>query len=296
MTDTYAPTADDYLTALAPLDLPAGWETTVTVSTRRNVAVDIDEHAHLRITVPYFIPPADLARTIRRNLMWIHRKVREQAPYVPAHPVKEMVGGEGFPLFGTSHMLRIEGPGEQPFNVAEPLNLTPADPIRAARFGTWSGSSRGLYVLRGHATADTIIGWYTRTGQEWLSSRYDAVRRRMGVIDPCPIPTARVGNLKAREWGRYDRRTDTITLHWALFALDRELCEFVLTRELAKAAAAYGALSAGRKPTAAQLKKDAAARTARAVYNSADVARRLRRDGATAWLGATTPETMKGTA
>lgn len=254
--------AAPYAEALADLaDLPAEWATTVQVSAkRRTLGLTVDEHAHLTITVPAGTDPGWVARQVRKSKQWVYRKVREQAPYIPAHPVKELVGGESFPLLGRPHRLRIVPDGP-------PLRCD-----ETTRLSSWSGSPIREIHLRADHTHDPrpLIEWYAERGAAHLNGTHPqslaAWCNRWGITDP---PRLVVSTLppNTRFWGRYSARTNTLKIDWALFQLDRDLVEFVMLRELLKTP---------------EMKAQFVPPT---IAEAAQRADRLRRDGARAWIG-----------
>lgn len=260
--------AEAFLAELQTLDLPAEWCTQVVVSERRNtVALRVDEYAHLVVTVPAGADPGAVLRAVRRQTMWVCRQVRQRQPYVPDHPVKELVSGEGFRLFGLPHRLRVVDGGP-------PLLCD-----ETTRLSTWSGSPiREIHLRRDHADGpDALIGWFSGQGREWMADATGArslVRwcRRLGV-EP---PTFEVATLKPRQWAVHRKARRTLTAHWALFQLDPAEIEFALMRELVKTVA----------PTAAE----ARTRVAGLFCDHITRADRLAKEGRRVWLGDVQPE------
>lgn len=218
MTDLVAECA----AALDDLDLPDAWQTRVRVNPRRTrIGLDVDEYAHLTVTVPPDATPAEVVRAVRRNELWVHRRVRHRAPYVPDHPVKDLVNGEGFPLLGRPHRLRIVEDG--------PL-ITETSPPTFSKYRT-----REVHVRRNALCAGPFITWYSRHGHAFMNDD-DSSRsplwwcRNKGIR----APELEVTTLKPRQWALYKPARHALAVHWALFQLDPDDVEYAIVRELAK--------------------------------------------------------------
>lgn len=260
------PAPDAEITAaLRALDFPAEWEIAAYRSGRaKNLALKVDEHVHVTVTVPAGMTGERAVYHVRCKKMWLYRQARLLGPYIPDHPVKELVGGESFPLFGRNCRLRLVDDG--------PVLLCD----ETTRVSGWTkGYTQEIHLRRDqahHHGAAHLKQWYTDEGHKRLAGDYPGSLNywvnRLGLVEH---PKLVITELKPRQWGRFSTRTETLTLHWALFQLDRSLVEYVMVRELVKAVA--------------DTPRYAAYKLRVPMCDHAERAERLRKEGCRAWLG-----------
>ncbi len=258
-------TVDTIRGALAPV-IPAGWDWRVDIRPRRKlIGVTVESGGAVVFTVPPGSDPDRVARFARANLTTIAGYLNKARARPPEHPVKDLVGGEGFKLLGTNHRLRL---------VDDPA----APPIVAGLAPSWSGKSWWLLLRRDHATADTIIGWYRQQGQAFCDQHMPNIASRMGVAGDLTWQVRPFDPRTPRTWATYLAGPHTVRLHWALFQLDREFVRYTLAHE-----AAHAALR-GRR--VAPHGREWSTLVDRLHPGHEDLRRRYAADGARVWLGA----------
>ncbi|MFC9973519.1 YgjP-like metallopeptidase domain-containing protein [Spirillospora sp. NPDC127200] len=145
-------------------------------------------------------------------------KRRKPRPKKPAPPPPEgravsLVSGAGFAVFGRPHRLRIDHDPTAP-----PIALEP-------------GPS-GYLRLRADQDEHTIIDWYRALLTADLA-RSRMVRELMQRLQV--EPRVVVAELAPGTWCRYDGRSQTVTLHWALAQYDRVIAYYGLVHALVHA-------------------------------------------------------------
>lgn len=218
--------------ALASATLPAWLDITTRESTRRKtVGMTVEPSGIVTLAVPAGADPARVVAIVRRNLTSLARAVDHAREHGPAYPTKELVSGEGFELFGTSHRLNLRDTHEPPIE------------IRRLPVGD-HGSMGTLPYLCAHPGVDAraLVGWYRREGARWTTETLPAYAGRMGVPPETTVTITRLTARRAVKWGEFKPSNlvrgghGEITLHWALFQTSRALVEYVLIHELAHAA------------------------------------------------------------
>ncbi|WP_327309788.1 DUF45 domain-containing protein (plasmid) [Streptomyces sp. NBC_01298] len=157
--------------------------------------------------------PADLViAALTKNRERIGAMLLKARRYVPDHPVKELVGGEGFLWLGRSARLRIVDNAEVP--VSRQAHL-------------WMLLSRDAVPLGGKP----LIDWYIHEGGAWINQPDEAPYwwRMMGADRP--MPAVVVTDIGRRRWGVHDGATDRIRLAWQTFQLPTQLVRHVLIHE-----------------------------------------------------------------
>lgn len=253
--------------ALQALDLPPEWEITAQRSDRaNNLSLKVDEYVHVTVTVPAHMSVKRAVGKVRSKQMWLYRQARLLKPYIPDHPIKELVGGQSFPLLGRNCRLRLVDDPDGPVLLCD----------ETTRVSGWTkGYTQEIHLRRDqahHHGAAWLKQWYSDEGRQHLSGDHPRSLNywvnRLGLVE---TPKLIITQLKPRQWGRFSTRTETLTLDWALFQLDRPLVEYVMVRELVK--------------EVADTSRDAAFKLGATMCDHAHRAEQLRKDGARAWLG-----------
>ncbi|RKR92695.1 hypothetical protein BDK92_7173 [Micromonospora pisi] len=222
--------AAPYVTALTAAALPDWLRWRVEIRPRRrSLGIITEPGGQVVIAIPPGVDPQRVVAVVQASLAQLRRHVRDSEESALRRPVKELVNGEGFPLLGANHRLRLVGDADMPI-VGEPGP------------STWSGvRTRQLTLRRDAASAATIVGWYQAQGQAFADRYAPEMAARLGVADGL---TVRVRGYRPGQgvasWGTYRPRTHSISLHWSLFQLPREMPEAVLAHEVAHAARPSG--------------------------------------------------------
>ncbi|KAB8183260.1 DUF45 domain-containing protein [Nonomuraea phyllanthi] len=184
-----------------------GVDCRIEISARsRAVAISVAPGGLVTVRVPEQISPQNLVEIVQRRMRWLARSVADQTLLTPDHPVKQMVGGESYAVFGHNHRLLPVEWSKHPVVVrGRQLEVVQATP---------------------DTMAATLIHWYQARGQDWLGRQAPQLAHRLGV----PLPKINVGDLRA-QWGRC-HAGELIQFHWALFQLPVRLIELVLAHEL----------------------------------------------------------------
>lgn len=230
----------------------------VRISKRRTGTgrITIEPDTSVVITVPERCDPAEVARLVKSRTDTIIATVLKARQSAPDHPAKELISGEGFDLLGRPYRLRV----------ADNFG-----PVRIDRVTTPNGSFPFLFLDRSDAaTATALIDWYTRQGDTWIgehapawTSRLSATGLKFTIEDLGERPAA------------FRPASRTVALHWALFALDRDVVEFTLVRHAARLRNGQVATPAAADASVESLIPDWRSRV-----------ERLRAQWRTAWTGA----------
>ncbi|MFE4309154.1 YgjP-like metallopeptidase domain-containing protein [Streptomyces sp. NPDC056891] len=175
----------------------------------------------ITVHVPTGIPAQQVVALLTKNRERIAAMLLRSRRYVPDHPVRKLVGGEGFLWLGRSARLRIVDNAEVP----------------VARQGhSWMLLSRDARSQGGKP----LIDWYIREGQAWIN-QFDEAQywwRRLGTDRP--LPAIHVTNIGRTRWGAYDGATNTVRLAWQTFQLPPQLVRHVLVHEFIHATGVTG--------------------------------------------------------
>jgi predicted metal-dependent hydrolase len=255
-------TTSDYTAAITALGLPAIVRLDVAEMSprRKSVAMSVDLYGCITVAVPSGADPVEVAQAVHRRRMTLIRWAQQHEQYAPAHPVKELVCGEGFRWLGSNHRLRLVDEHDVPigFDVAH-------------RHQSW------LLLRKDHATPETIIAWYQGMGTAYATSEVQRWIARCGITT---APAVEVTDLGPRRWSEYRRRT--VRLHWAAFQMNREIIRYLVMRELTQShnkGLAYGPLWRRRMDVR--------------MGDWRDVERQLASAGARVWLGETVHDQSK---
>jgi hypothetical protein len=203
---------DDALTA-ANLSKHIVWRTQ-TSAKRRTLGITVEPDATVTITAPEGADPQQVARAVCAKTMSIIRAVVLAQETAPDHPVKHLIGGEGFPILGRNYRLRLVEDG----------------PVRIEYVFTPNGGFPFLSLARNDARdAKALIAWYTRRGEEWLGTHSPSWLDRLGAHGV----RFTVEDLSERP-GVFRPASRMVVLHWALFQLDRDLVELTMVRHAAR--------------------------------------------------------------
>ncbi|MFE5037074.1 YgjP-like metallopeptidase domain-containing protein [Streptomyces sp. NPDC056683] len=220
MTVTAGPLADQIKTALEEAGLLTAYTVHVRVSARRRssvgAAVEPGGKA-VTIAAPASVQPADVVASVRRMHDRIIKGLVQAQKFAPAHPVKELVNGEGFEWLGRSARLRvIDGHGT-------------VERVQDGH-GWWMHADRAALERHG---GRPIVDWYCREGTAWLEREAPAWWSRMQYGRP--MPALRVADIGRKRWGVYAHGPHQVTLAWQALQVPRPMATYVLVHELAHA-------------------------------------------------------------
>lgn len=213
--------------------LPTWLDITVKISTRRRtLGATVEPTGTVTLAVPDGTDPARVVTFVRGNLVSLARAVDHAREHGPAYAVKELVTGEGFRLLGTSYRLAIVDTPE-----------TPDVEIRRLPVGDHGsmGTLPFLCARPAQLTAKALVEWYRGEAARWTTETLTAYMGRMGVPPETTVTVTRLTTRRVVKWGEFTPPNlarsgrGEITLHWALWQLDRALVEYVLVHELAHA-------------------------------------------------------------
>ncbi|MFB7836171.1 YgjP-like metallopeptidase domain-containing protein [Streptomyces sp. NPDC056056] len=210
-------------TAIADAPTLAEYVHEVKVSVRRKTLAMTMKPGDPGITVhvPTGIPAERVVALLIKNRGRMAAMLLKARRYVPDHPVKELVGGEGFLWLGRSARLRIVDNAEVP----------------VARQGhSWMLLSRDARSRGGKP----LIDWYISEGDAWINQPNEAEYwwRRLGTGRP--MPAVRVANMGRTRWGAHDGATNTVRLAWQTFQFPPQLVRHVLVHEFIHAMGVTG--------------------------------------------------------
>jgi predicted metal-dependent hydrolase len=171
----------------------------------------------IALAIPEDATADEIVRLVKRNRDRLGALLGRANECPPDHPVKELIGGEGFEWLGRSGRLRlVDNPG----------------PVRRVNdsHGAWMELPRTVAARR---DPKPLIDWYIRAGTEYVTRETTYWWQRMAPRQT--PPTVRVANIGRTRWGKYEHDTHTVTLAWQTFQLSRSLVDHVLVRELAHA-------------------------------------------------------------
>ncbi|MGW2223811.1 YgjP-like metallopeptidase domain-containing protein [Streptomyces formicae] len=214
----------------------------------------------ITLQVPTDTTPAEVLRLLSENRDRIGAMLVKAKRYVPDHPVKTFVNGEGFLWLGRSARLCL-------------LDNPDVMLRRASGYGTgyWFEMDRTA-IPRG---AKTFIDWYSREGTAWLQTEAQQLWSRVAPFRP--MPTVRAANIGRTRWGKHDGRDgrDDVTIAWQTFQLPPSLVRHVLAHELTHAARPGGAVHGPEFWRAFE----------RTEIGARQTARRLDEEGRHVWMG-----------
>lgn len=246
-------TLDDALTA-ADLSKHIVWRAQ-TSTRRKTLGITVNPDATVTITAPEGADPQRVARAVKSRSETILRGVFKAHETAPDHDVKELIGGEGFPVLGRNYRLRLVDDG----------------PVRIEYVFTPNGGFPFLFLAREDADgAAALIAWYTTQGEQWLARHAPQWVERLGAHG-VRFTVEDLGERPAV----FRPASRTVALHWALFQLDRGVVEFVMVRHAAR-------FAHGQPQTVGRADEIAASR----IVEWHRRAGQLRRDWRTVWTGA----------
>jgi predicted metal-dependent hydrolase len=219
VTTATAPLADQIRAALEDAGLLTAYAVNVRVSTRRRTLGATIEPGGKAVTiaVPAGAQPDDVTAGVRRMHDRIIGGLVDAQKFAPAHPVKDLVNGEGFEWLGRSARLRvIDGHG----------------PVQRVRdgFGWWMHADRDDLARHG---GRPVVDWYCREGTAWLEEQAPAWWSRMGYMRP--MPALRVADIGRKRWGVYHHTPHRVTVAWQALQFEPRMATYVLVHELAHA-------------------------------------------------------------
>ncbi|MFE8941171.1 YgjP-like metallopeptidase domain-containing protein [Streptomyces sp. NPDC007872] len=166
----------------------------------------------ITVHVPAGIPAERVVVLLTKNRERIATMLMKSRQYVPDHPVKELVGGEGFLWLGRSARLRIMDNAQVP----------------VARQGrSWLLLSRDARARGGKP----LIDWYIREADAWINQPNEAEYWWRRLRTGRPMPAVRVANIGRTRWGAHDAATNTVRLAWQTFQFPPQLVRHVLVHE-----------------------------------------------------------------
>ncbi|MFI6290073.1 YgjP-like metallopeptidase domain-containing protein [Nonomuraea sp. NPDC050790] len=221
---TIRPFADSGCCHLAALDrVCSSWTWNVVADPRRTtIRFTVERDASVTVAIPLGASASHVARQAALRVLQIARCVRRAREMAPDHPVKQLVGGEGFRWLSRSHRLRLvdEGP---------PVRLEP-------------GPAGWLRLRRELAhDAAALIAWYTAQTLDYVQAEGANWTGRLGL----PPATYRVEELGEERTKLRLGRSPVLTVHWAVTQLCPTRISYVLMRELCH-------ITAGRRLRAAE--------------------------------------------
>lgn len=228
MSRTY--TADEFASVLRSISTPLPMQWTVKPSARRkSFEAVVGPGGIVEFRVPATMRPAQFVILVSKHRGAIITAATQKAATGVHVPRKDLVNGEGFPLFGTNHRLRLVDDGP-------PIVAGPGP-------STWSGiRTWQLTMRRDVASAETVIGWYRAELAAWLDKTIPPLMSRHGVAAGLTWkvrPYRR--DVNTRTWGTYHRATHRIFIEWHVAQFPRVLAEHVVKHELAHATRPGGA-------------------------------------------------------
>lgn len=235
-----------------------------TSAKRKTLGITVNPDATVTITAPEGADPQQVARVVRAKTMSIVRAVILARETAPAHPAKELISGEGFPILGRSYRLRVADDG----------------PVRIEYVFTPNGGFPFLFLARDQARDNAaLVAWYAAQGETWLTQHAPAWLDRLGAHGV----RFTVKDLGEKP-GAFRPAARTVALHWALFQLDRDLVELTMVRHAAR-------FARGRIQTAARADEITASR----IVDWQRRVDRLRQDWRTVWTGAVNSTAVEST-
>jgi predicted metal-dependent hydrolase len=251
-----------------------GYIATIKISTRRKtLGMSIAPgETGVTVTAPAHWTAEQAVEVLADNRYRIAKSlVRISHAVKPEHPVKELVAGEGFLLFGASNRLRLVD------NPTVPVRHTD-DHGKTVEPGTW----RGRWIEYDRAArplgARPLVDWYITEGDA-LAARHAAPIWLRITGGRRPMPTIRTADIGRRRWGSYhpgpNPDGDVIRLAWQLFQLPHRFALHILTHELVHAS------RPGGKPHGPQFWRA----FERAEIGAKQTANEIDKAAATAWMG-----------
>lgn len=223
-------TAEELTAAFAATSPPA-WLHTWSVKVHKRRANFIRAEARAGGAVVFMVPsgvkPESFAKHATDMLTGLQPKVARQEQRRDAS-LRELKGGENFPLFGRPYRLKLvhDGPAVE-------LRRCQLGQKRPGQVNGSMGSDLFVCVRRDAATARNIIDWYTAKGSEYAHDFMTEMARRAGIT--APALSIRSDRGVSGRWGHYAVGAHEIRLHWTLFQLPRSLVEYVIAHEVAHA-------------------------------------------------------------
>jgi len=174
---------------------------------RRSVQITVDRGGELLLSAPEVCSTRSMEAFVREKRFWIYTKLAEKQCLPPSAPMKQYVGGEGFPYLGRSYRLLLVDHQEVPVKLE-------AGRFKMARNAAGDG--------RAH-----MVRWYTAHAQSWLTSRVGRYERRLGV-EPASVNVQDLGY----RWGSCGKG-GRLYFHWRAILLPPAAVEYVVVHELA---------------------------------------------------------------
>jgi predicted metal-dependent hydrolase len=173
---------------------------------RRGVGLKVDESG-LTVSAPVTMPLSRVEAYVRESERWVCRKITEWR----GRQIPDVSFGEGSPLpyLGESLVLRVEPAAR---NHAELVGIELLAGVRQ--------DSEDI-VKR------TVVTWYKRMAQAYLSQRMMALSLAAGIAPPRFLLSSAMGR-----WGSCNSRRE-VRLAWRLMKAPRELIDYVVCHELA---------------------------------------------------------------
>jgi predicted metal-dependent hydrolase len=173
---------------------------------RRTFELMVDRNGAVRIYAPHEARSDELARWVKRKLLWLHGKLAAKTDLSSKAGHPEFVSGETFSYLGRSYRLQVLQEQETPLK------------FDGARF-----------LLRRDSRPDAIEHfrrWYRQVGTAWLQSRVKLLGSRVGTA-PAEIKVRDLGF----RWASCSR-TGAVSFHWKLLQLPVQLVDYIIIHEL----------------------------------------------------------------
>jgi predicted metal-dependent hydrolase len=173
---------------------------------RRTLELMVDRDGAVKIYAPQGARSDELARWVRRKLLWLHGKLAAKTDLSSKAGHPEFVSGETFSYLGRSYRLQVLHEQEAPLK------------FDGARF-----------LLRRDSRPDALEHfrrWYRQVGTTWLQGRVMLLASRVGTM-PAEIKVRDLGF----RWASCSR-TGAITFHWKLLQLPVQLVDYIIIHEL----------------------------------------------------------------
>ncbi|MFG1857544.1 YgjP-like metallopeptidase domain-containing protein [Actinomadura geliboluensis] len=261
------------LDALRCRGLTGEWHVKATRRDQQGVTLHVDDYGTAILSVPEASDApgreavADRAsRLAAGKAAWVGRQRTLRRTHLPEHPVKHLVGGESFLVFGRPHRLR-RGP-------------IPAGDGAPAALGEGPNGFLHLAEANDDAAVAALVGWYASHLTAAVDDRVvKPLRGRIGVTGPLRFLAADLG---PRRWSRFTPNRGgsdaggLITLHWAAAQLNWPVLRHIITHAMVHASRPNGAKHGrGFRDLLDQATS----------YTTGEQERRLADEGRRVWLG-----------
>lgn len=174
---------------------------------RKSLRVTVDRDGSLRLTAPRDATQSEIEETVRKKLLWIHKKLAEKRLLDTEPQEKRFVSGEGFCYLGRSYRLLLVEDED-----VSSLRLT-----------------EGRFKLRRDALPQAtshFVGWYTAHAQSWLWHRVGLYSERLA---------AKPKSLNVRDlgyrWGSCGAEGN-LNFNWRVICLPPRIVEYIIAHEL----------------------------------------------------------------